>query len=94
MKLCLLKPGALSMENKVYSLRYLLIFEQDLTQTINYIANTLQNKEAATKLLNDIEAAILKRLNAPLAFEPFPSSKNASINIFAFMYTVLLFIMW
>ena len=82
------------MENKVYSLRYLLIFEQDLTQTINYIANTLQNKEAATKLLNDIEAAILKRLNAPLAFEPFPSSKNASINIFAFMYTVLLFIMW
>ena len=64
------------MENKIYSLRYLPIFEQDLTNTINYIANTLQNQEAAAKLLDDIEVAILKRLNAPLTFEPFPSSKK------------------
>ncbi|MBQ5732451.1 MAG: type II toxin-antitoxin system RelE/ParE family toxin [Selenomonadaceae bacterium] len=47
-----------------------------MTNTINYIANTLQNQEAAAKLLDDIEVAILKRLNAPLSFEPFPSSKK------------------
>ena len=64
------------MENKIYSLRYLPIFKQDLTNAINYIANTLQNQEAAAKLLDDIEAAILKRLNAPLSFQPFPSSKK------------------
>lgn len=45
------------MENKIYSLRYLPIFEQDLTNTINYIANTLQNQEAAARLLDDIEVA-------------------------------------
>ncbi len=30
------------MKNKIYSLRYLPIFEQDLTNTINYIAKKLQ----------------------------------------------------
>ena len=82
------------MEKKIYSLRYLPIFEQDLTNAINYIANTLQNQEAAAKLLDDIEVASSNACMPRSPLSLFRQAKNASINIFAFMYTVLLFIMW
>ena len=64
------------MQNKPYHLRYLPLFEQDLRETVDYIANTLKNTEAAMSLLAEIEAAILKRAYNPLAFEPFPSKKK------------------
>lgn len=35
------------MENKSYRLRYLPLFEQDLTSTVNYITNVLKNGDAA-----------------------------------------------
>ena len=60
------------MENKVYHLRYLPIFEQDLISTASYITNVLKNEDAALRL----EAAILERLNNPLAFEPYVSAKK------------------
>ncbi len=49
------------MGNKSYKLRYLPIFEQDLNNTVNYIANVLKNEDAALRLINDVEAAILKK---------------------------------
>lgn len=64
------------MANEIYKLRYLPVFEQDLVQTVNYITNVLKNPEAAEKLVNDVETAILERLNNPLAFEPYPSVKK------------------
>ena len=64
------------MANKTYKLRYLPVFAQDLAQTVNYITNVLKNPEAAEKLVNDVETAILERLNNPLAFEPYPSVKK------------------
>lgn len=64
------------MENKSYQLRYLPIFEQDLINTVNYIANVLKNVDAAFRLLDDVEAAILERLNHPIAFEPYRSTKK------------------
>ena len=64
------------MANKKYKLRYLPLFEQDLVQTVSYITNVLKNPAAAEKLANDVEAAILERLNNPLAFEPYPSVKK------------------
>lgn len=64
------------MANKKYRLRYLPLFEQDLVQTVSYITNVLKNPEAAEKLVNDVEGAILERLNNPLAFEAYPSAKN------------------
>ena len=64
------------MENKVYRLRYLPIFEQDLISTASYITNVLKNKDAALRLIDDVEAAILERLNNPLAFEPYVSAKK------------------
>ena len=64
------------MENKSYSLRYLPIFETDLLSTINYITNVLKNESAALRLVDDIETSILKRLENPLAFEPYRSAKK------------------
>lgn len=59
-----------------YQLRYLPIFEQDLSETVHYISHELKNPEAALRLVNDIESAILKRLPNPLAFEPYPSTRK------------------
>lgn len=64
------------MENKSYSLRYLPIFETDLLSTINYITNVLKNESATLRLVDDIETSILKRLENPLAFEPYRSAKK------------------
>lgn len=64
------------MGNKSYKLRYLPIFEQDLNNTVNYIANVLKNEDAALRLINDVEAAILKRLNNSVSFEPYHSVKQ------------------
>lgn len=64
------------MADKKYRIRYLPLFEQDLVQTVSYITNVLKNPDAAEKLANDVEAAILERLHNPLAFEPYPSVKK------------------
>lgn len=63
------------MENKSYQLCYLPIFETDLLSTVNYITNILKNDDAALRLVDDIESAILKRLENPLAFEPYRFAK-------------------
>lgn len=39
------------MENKIYHLRYLPIFEQDLISTTSYITNVLKNEDAALRLM-------------------------------------------
>lgn len=64
------------MENKSYKLRYLPLFEQDLISTASYITNVLKNEDTAIRLVDDVEAAILERLNNPVAFEPYPSAKK------------------
>lgn len=64
------------MADKKYRIRYLPLFEQDFVQTVSYITNVLKNPDAAEKLANDVEAAILERLHNPLAFEPYPSVKK------------------
>lgn len=64
------------MINKSYQLRYLPIFEQDLINIANYITTVLKNEDAALCLIDDVETAILKRLNNPTAFEPYHSIKK------------------
>lgn len=64
------------MANKSYQLRYLPLFEQDLISTVNYISNVLKNEDAALRLINDVEIAILERLNNPISFEPYHSVKK------------------
>ena len=64
------------MENKEYMLRFLPIFEQDLTDTVDYIVEKLKNPAAAERLVDEIQNAIRKRQGCPLAFEPYNSAKQ------------------
>ena len=61
--------------NKKYTLRYMSLFERDLTEVVNYIAITLQDPISAERLVDEVEAAIEKRLEMPEAFAPYPSTK-------------------
>ncbi|MCL2198649.1 MAG: type II toxin-antitoxin system RelE/ParE family toxin [Defluviitaleaceae bacterium] len=59
-----------------YILQYLPLFEQDLASVRDYISTVLQNPEAALGLVEETEKAIHQRLDNPLAFEPYWSSKE------------------
>jgi plasmid stabilization system protein ParE len=61
--------------NKKYTLRYLPLFEKDLTEAVNYIAVNLQNPTAAEQLVDEVETAIEKRLEMPKAFAQYLSNK-------------------
>ena len=66
------------MENKSYKLRYLPLFEQDLISTASYITNVLKNEDAAIRLVDDVEAAILERLNNPVPLNHIHPQKNVT----------------
>ena len=57
------------MEQKHYKLRYLPLFVSDMEEIVDYI--TLQNPDAAYHFLERVEAAIWKRLEFPVSFEPY-----------------------
>jgi plasmid stabilization system protein ParE len=59
-----------------YKLEFLPLFERDLYEAVSYISDNLMNPQAAEKLLNEVEKAILDRLEMPLAFEPYRSAKK------------------
>ena len=59
-----------------YQLRYLPQFHKDLKQHTQYIANKLQNPQAATELIDATDIAILERLPDAEAFEPYHSRKE------------------
>jgi toxin-antitoxin system, toxin component, relE family len=61
---------------KKYKLSFLPLFESDLIEITDYITNNLNNPEVALRLVDDIEIAINRRLETPLAFAPYPTSKN------------------
>ena len=59
-----------------YQLRYLPQFHKDLKRHTQYIANKLQNPQAATDLIDAADCAILKRLPDAESFEPYHSLKE------------------
>ena len=63
------------MNKQTYKLTFLPLFEDDLLEFTNYITNTLQNPSAAHRLVDDVELAIIKRLEMPLSYAPYQSSK-------------------
>jgi plasmid stabilization system protein ParE len=65
------------MAEKIYKLRYLSLFEDDLSEIIDYIIYHLENKPAANDLLLRIETAIMTRLINPESFEVFTSVKKS-----------------
>ena len=64
---------------KSYKLEYTDDFKNDMSRTLAYISNTLGNPQAADRLLSEVETAILKRLQMPLAFEPVQSMRNRNV---------------
>lgn len=64
------------MEQNKFKIRYLPLFEKDLIGISFYIANVLDNPEAADKLIDDVESAILERSKSPLSFETYHSKKR------------------
>ena len=65
-----------SLPKSKYEIRYLPLFESDLAEAVMYIADVLKNETAAKKLIDDAEAAILKRADSPLSFPQYPTSKK------------------
>ena len=59
-----------------YELRYLPQFYHDLQDHKDYIANHLQNPQAADDLVDETEQAILERQSDAEAFEPYHSRKD------------------
>ena len=67
------------MGKKKYQLRYLPIFFEELDHDVSYIAFNLKNTIAANTLIDEVESAILKRLeDGPEKFEPVHSRKDRS----------------
>ncbi len=64
------------MKQKKYKLTFLPLFEEDLNEVVDYIAIVLNNPEAAKRLVDDIENAILNRLEMPDIYAPYQSSKD------------------
>jgi plasmid stabilization system protein ParE len=64
------------MSESEFTLRYLPLFERDLADTIDYITYHLSSPQAAQRLLDDTETAILKRLDNPLGLPPYESTRN------------------
>ena len=59
-----------------YTLRYLPLAKQDLSEIVNYIQNNLENPIAAENTLSKIEAAILEQLESPESFAVWQSKKQ------------------
>ncbi len=64
------------MNGKHYELKILPLFEDDLNEIVDYITYQLQNPLAAERLVNDVEDAILERLNCAEAFAPYLSNRD------------------
>ena len=59
-----------------YKLSYLPLFEKDMAETKKYITEVLKNPAAALRIIVETEKQIHKRLENPLGFEPYYSSKD------------------
>lgn len=84
------------MENKKHELRFLPLFENDLTEIVEYISFTLKTPTAAERLVDDVERAINNRLFCAESFEPFYSAKERkypyykiSVRNFTVFYVVI-----
>ena len=84
------------MNKRSYKLTFLPLFEEDLLKVTDYITNTLQNPSSAHRLVDDIELTIVKRLEMPLSFSPYHSSKirnhpyyRINVRNFSIFYVVI-----
>ena len=62
--------------DKPYRVSYLPLFYDDLLSAAEYISVVLKNTQAANKLVNNVEEAILNRLPIADKFEKYHSAKE------------------
>jgi hypothetical protein len=62
--------------DEAFLLQYLPLFEQDLASAREYIAKTLQNPIAASRLVDETDRAIKRRLINPLGFQQYHSKRD------------------
>lgn len=69
------------MKEKTYKLTFLPLFEKDLNKVVDYISLKLKNPSAAHRLVDDVEQAILKRLDSPPHFRTLCVSQKQKVSI-------------
>ncbi len=79
-----------------FTLEYSPQFYEELSETIRYITFKLRNPEAAQRLMDDAERAILERLDAPLSFATYYTDSvtgdvyyRINVRNFAIYYVVI-----
>ena len=79
-----------------FTLEYSPQFYEEISDAIRYITFKLRNPEAAQRLRDDAERAVLDRFDAPLAFAPYYNDETTGdvyyrINVrnFAIFYVVI-----
>jgi len=84
------------LNKQTFKLTFLPLFEEDLLKVTDYITNTLQNPSSDHRLVDDIELTIVKRLEMPLSFAPYQSSKirnhpyyRINVRNFSIFYVVI-----
>lgn len=69
---------------KRYSLQYLPLFWSDLNSAVTYIAEGLQNPDAAERLLDQVEAGILHHLDMPTSATIYKTTRSRSVPYYWF----------
>ena len=67
-----------------YELRYLPLFWDDLNSAVSYIADVLDAPQAAERLLDSTEAAILDHLENPTAPAKYKTSRERPLPYYWF----------
>lgn len=67
-----------------YELRYLPLFWDDLNSAVSYIADALHSPEAAERLLDATEAAILKQLENPTTAAKYKTTRERPLPYYWF----------
>jgi plasmid stabilization system protein ParE len=62
--------------SKKYKIKYLPLFDSDLSEIFSYICFNLKNLSAAKKIVARIENAILKRAENPKGYKKYRSAKD------------------
>lgn len=64
------------MQGRQYKIRFLPLFEDDLTEIVEYIAYRLKNPLAAEELVEAVQNVIRERAACAEAFEQYPSMRD------------------
>lgn len=65
-----------------YEIEYLPSFDKEFDETLYYIIYQLNNRNAAEKLIENVQKAIIERSTNPEGFEIYKEEKQRKYNFF------------